>query len=310
MSYSYTFVYLCQRASCCLPARNFWFAHATVRFGQSFRTCSVGVLPHRWTQSLSRLKQETSSINLLSQCHRHIRTRTYNYTSKRTTQNVRDTSVSKEAKNSHEKKSEKQTKLGEEPFVDESQLTVFQRFKKVYKEHAKILVGVHLVTSTVWFGSFFYAAHVGVDIVPLLEKLGCSEKIINPFRNSSLGDAALAYLMYKLATPARYTVTLAGTNYAIRYLRRVGKVPAKQKGLMKEAVDYGRNQTRRHVTHNYNKAKRRWEVSRLKMRKGARSFSRRLQTRLQSVRSSRIGKASNGIHRDRIKTKKTSGLKG
>ena len=43
--------------------------------------------------------------------------------------------------------------------VDEAKLSVVQRFKKAYKEHAKILVAVHLVTSSVWFGSFYYAAH-------------------------------------------------------------------------------------------------------------------------------------------------------
>ena len=42
----------------------------------------------------------------------------------------------------------------------EEKLTIFQRFKKTYKEHGKVLVGVHLLTSSVWFGTFFYAAKV------------------------------------------------------------------------------------------------------------------------------------------------------
>lgn len=113
--------------------------------------------------------------------------------------------------------------------VPEEKLTVFQRFKKTYKEHGKVLVCVHLLTSAVWFGSFFYAAKVGVDVIPLMEWIGLPDKVINPFRNSSLGDVALAYLMYKLATPARYTVTLTGTNFAIKYLRKVGKMQPKDK---------------------------------------------------------------------------------
>lgn len=68
----------------------------------------------------------------------------------------------------------------------------------------------------------------GVDVIPLMEYLGCSEKIISPFRNSSLGNVALAYLMYKLATPARYTVTLAGTNFMVKYLRKTGRMEPKQ----------------------------------------------------------------------------------
>lgn len=40
--------------------------------------------------------------------------------------------------------------------VPEEKLTVVQRFKKTYREHGKVLVCVHLATSAVWFGSFFY----------------------------------------------------------------------------------------------------------------------------------------------------------
>lgn len=47
-----------------------------------------------------------------------------------------------------------------EQTVQKENLSVFQRFKKTYKEHGKVLVGVHLITSTIWFGSFFYAAKV------------------------------------------------------------------------------------------------------------------------------------------------------
>ncbi|XP_046356569.2 uncharacterized protein C18orf19 homolog A-like [Haliotis rufescens] len=116
----------------------------------------------------------------------------------------------------------KTQKVGEEK--DDSTLTVFQRFKKTYREHGKILIGVHCVTSVVWFGSFYMAAVSGVDIVPLMEQLGLSETLIKPFRAGGLGFVALAYLMYKLATPARYTLTLGGTNMAIRYMRRSGKM--------------------------------------------------------------------------------------
>ena len=35
---------------------------------------------------------------------------------------------------------------------------IFQRFKDAYKEYGKTLVVVHCVTSSVWFGTFFYAA--------------------------------------------------------------------------------------------------------------------------------------------------------
>lgn len=48
----------------------------------------------------------------------------------------------------------------------------------------------------------------GVDVPALLEKLSISERLINPLRDSSAGYIALAYALYKVATPIRYTVTL------------------------------------------------------------------------------------------------------
>ena len=111
--------------------------------------------------------------------------------------------------------------------------------------------------------------------------------------------------MYKLATPARYTVTLAGTNYAIKYFRKVGRVPAKQTGLVKEAVEYGTAQTRHSVKHmktRYIRAKGRLEQSRLKMRHSARTLSTRLKTKFHIKRK---GKTKVNGRREKINGRKT-----
>lgn len=136
--------------------------------------------------------------------------------------------------------------------------------------------------------------------------MGFSDKIISPFRNSSLGDVALAYLMYKLATPARYTVTLAGTNFAIKYLRKAGKVPAKEKGLMVEAMKYGSTQTRTHVTNRFNHVKKHLEVRRVKMRRDARQISTKLRSGLQNVSRHRT---INSHHREKLNGRKSAGPK-
>lgn len=62
----------------------------------------------------------------------------------------------------------------------------------------------------------------GVDIVSLLEQWNFHELVIKPFRDSSLGHVAVAYLLYKAATPARYAVTLGTTTLSIKYLVRWG----------------------------------------------------------------------------------------
>ncbi|CAI9737414.1 Hypothetical predicted protein [Octopus vulgaris] len=122
-------------------------------------------------------------------------------------------------------------------------LSIFQRFKQAYKQHGKVLIGVHLATSAVWLGSFYYLTITGFDIIPVLERLNVSETIINQFKKSGIGNIAVAYLMYKLATPARYAVTLAGTNLAIRYFKKTGRmkpVPdeAKFKALYSDSKIY------------------------------------------------------------------------
>ena len=37
-----------------------------------------------------------------------------------------------------------------------------------------------------------------------------------------MGHIAVAYFLYKIATPARYTVTLGGTTFAIKFLSKRG----------------------------------------------------------------------------------------
>lgn len=66
----------------------------------------------------------------------------------------------------------------------------------------------------------------------MMEQLNFSDKLINPLRDSHLGHIAVAYILYKVATPARYTVTLGGTTFAIRVLSQRGIIkpmPSKDK---------------------------------------------------------------------------------
>lgn len=55
-----------------------------------------------------------------------------------------------------------------------------------------------------------------------LEYYEFSETIVRPLKNSHLGHIAVAYFLYKIATPARYFVTLGGTTFAIKFLSKRG----------------------------------------------------------------------------------------
>ena len=51
-----------------------------------------------------------------------------------------------------------QDKLATQEDTDSQSTSIFKRFKDAYKKNGKVLVGVHLVTSSIWYGSFWYAA--------------------------------------------------------------------------------------------------------------------------------------------------------
>ncbi|XP_004853343.1 protein FAM210A [Heterocephalus glaber] len=108
-----------------------------------------------------------------------------------------------------------------DPLQDKS-ISLYQRFKKTFRQYGKVLIPVHLITSGVWFGTFYYAAMKGVNVIPFLELIGLPDSIVNILKNSQSGNALTAYAMFKIATPARYTVTLGGTSFTVKYLRGHG----------------------------------------------------------------------------------------
>lgn len=115
-----------------------------------------------------------------------------------------------------------QPNTGETDPLQDRSLTLLQRFKRTFKQYGKVLIPVHLVTSTIWFGSFYYAAMKGVNVVPFLEFIGLPESIVGILKKSQGGNALTAYALYKISTPARYTVTLGGTSISVKYLRKYG----------------------------------------------------------------------------------------
>lgn len=108
---------------------------------------------------------------------------------------------------------------------DKSQ-NIFQRFKTMAKKYWYIVLPVHLITSTVWFGSFYFIASSGVDVPSLLNLLGCPDWIIDKVRNGNSWTSYLviAYGLYKIFTPFRYMVTLGGTSMTIRYIQKLGYI--------------------------------------------------------------------------------------
>ncbi|XP_050429527.1 uncharacterized protein LOC126838829 [Adelges cooleyi] len=101
---------------------------------------------------------------------------------------------------------------------------ILQRFKIAYKKYWFVVLPVHLVTSSVWFGSFYLISSSGIDIPALLDSIGLPAWISEKLKNghSFTGHLVISYALYKLFTPIRYMVTLGGTGITIRYLQKFG----------------------------------------------------------------------------------------
>ncbi|KAM3614233.1 uncharacterized protein V6R79_011537 [Siganus canaliculatus] len=158
-----------------------------------------------------------------------------------------------------------------DPLQDKS-IGLVQRFKRTFKQYGKVLIPVHLVTSSVWFGTFYYAAMKGVNVVPFLEMIGLPESLVGLLRDSSSGYALTAYAMYKIATPARYTVTLGGTSLSIQYLRKHGylSTPPPVKDYIQDKME----ETKEKLTEKMEETKERFSE---KMEETKERFSEKME---------------------------------
>ncbi|XP_013133953.1 PREDICTED: uncharacterized protein C18orf19 homolog A isoform X2 [Papilio polytes] len=124
-----------------------------------------------------------------------------------------------------------------QPADSEPKKGLVQRFKEMYRDYWYVVLPVHMTTSAIWFGGFYYAVRSGVDVIGLLESLNISEKLLTPLKESSAGYFALAFALYKLVTPLRYAVTVGGTTYAIRKLQALGWIrPVPSRERIKEMI--------------------------------------------------------------------------
>ncbi|KPJ12728.1 Uncharacterized protein C18orf19-like [Papilio machaon] len=97
-----------------------------------------------------------------------------------------------------------------------------QKFKEMYRDYWYVVLPVHMTTSAVWFGSFYYAVRSGVDVIGLLESLNISEKLLSPLKESSAGYFALGK---------------RGTTFAIKKLQALGWIrPVPSRERIKEMI--------------------------------------------------------------------------
>lgn len=128
---------------------------------------------------------------------------------------------------------------------EEGKPGIFKRFRQTYKQYGKVLVAVHAFTSSIWTGIFYVTAMSGVNMEPFLRWVGASDTILSFYTTPGVGHLAVAYLMYKLATPARYAVTIGGTHMAVKWLTQWGYIrPIPKSNSLKTLVKDGKTKVK------------------------------------------------------------------
>ncbi|XP_072936929.1 uncharacterized protein C18orf19 homolog A [Epargyreus clarus] len=158
---------------------------------------------------------------------------------------------------------------------------LIQRFKEMYRDYWYVLLPVHVTTSAIWFGSFYYVVRSGFDVISLLESVGVAEKLLTPLRESGAGYFALAFALYKLITPLRYAVTVGGTTYAIRRLTAIGWIkPVPSRERIKEMLQEKRD----NLQDRFNESKQHYQTQMKEKRTQVMDEMRRYKTEMRNIK--------------------------
>ncbi|XP_026726955.1 uncharacterized protein C18orf19 homolog A isoform X2 [Trichoplusia ni] len=159
---------------------------------------------------------------------------------------------------------------------------IIKKFKAMYRDYWYVLLPVHVCTSAVWFGSFYYAVRSGVDIFGLLQSLGISDSLIAPLKDSTAGYFALALALYKLATPLRYAVTVGGTTVAIRKLTAIGFIkPVPSRERIKEIFQEKRD----NLQDRFKESKQHYQVQMKEKRTQVMEDLKRYKTDMRNIKN-------------------------
>lgn len=159
---------------------------------------------------------------------------------------------------------------------------LIKKFKQMYRDYWYVLLPVHMVTSAMWYGGFYYTVSSGVDIINILETIGVSDKLLSPLRESSAGYFALAFALYKLVTPLRYAVTVGGTTFAIRKLTGLGWIkPVPSRERIKEMLQEKRD----NLQDRFQESKQHYQAQIKEKRTHMVDEMRRYKTEMRNMKS-------------------------
>ncbi|POI30635.1 hypothetical protein CIB84_005614 [Bambusicola thoracicus] len=111
---------------------------------------------------------------------------------------------------------------------ENKKLNKSQQLKQVFKQYGAVGVSFHVGISLISLGIFYVAVSSGVDMTPVLLKLGFSESSLQSKMAAGTSTFVLAYAIHKLFAPVRISITVVSVPFVVRYCRKIGffKPPA------------------------------------------------------------------------------------
>ncbi|XP_015737332.1 protein FAM210B, mitochondrial [Coturnix japonica] len=111
---------------------------------------------------------------------------------------------------------------------ENKKLNKSQQLKQVFKQYGAVGVSFHVGISLISLGIFYVAVSSGVDMTPVLIKLGFSESSLQSKMAAGTSTFVLAYAIHKLFAPVRISITVVSVPFVVRYCRKIGffKPPA------------------------------------------------------------------------------------
>uniref|UniRef100_A0A674BVK9 Family with sequence similarity 210 member Aa n=1 Tax=Salmo trutta TaxID=8032 RepID=A0A674BVK9_SALTR len=144
--------------------------------------------------------------------------------------------------------------------VDEYGCTIMW-FRRTLKQNGKVMIPLQLITSSLWFGTFYYAAmqQVLFNIYLCREVPILPQELVKLLEHSQSGYALNAHISLHIVTVYLAEVAIRGTSLSIRYQHKHSHMttppPIKEylQDKMEETKEHGRDHLSRRIGDNKDK---------------------------------------------------------
>ncbi|XP_053959153.1 uncharacterized protein LOC128863815 isoform X1 [Anastrepha ludens] len=97
-----------------------------------------------------------------------------------------------------------------------------EQLKKAFKDYGSTVIIFHVTISLASLGACYLLVSGGIDIVPILERLGLASTALSNKITTGASTFVIAYAIHKVFAPVRISITLGATPFIVRFMRSKG----------------------------------------------------------------------------------------